>query len=275
MKLNRTIVVLCLLLSAVVPGFAQELPAQPELKYIHTIAVSSATAISTDRNNAVYLLNPGRNLVHLDSLGRVVALYSPPNGRRATSVEAWNPMKVFAFYENSQELLLLDRFFNPLSSVLLSDFGINGTIKAATLASDDGFWLFDETDLRLAKIDINLRKLTIETPLNLILDRDRFDVRMLREYQNLVYMLDYNGGIYVFDNLGNYKQKLPITGVSYIGFLNNELYFVKDGNLHFYDLYKQQQRTINFPEEKKYTAALVTKNRLYLFSRKAADVYSL
>jgi hypothetical protein len=275
LKLKRTIVILFLMLSAIVMSVPQAAFAQPDLKYLYSIPVGSATAISTDRNNAVYFLNPGRNLIHLDSLGRVVSLYSPPNSRRATSIEAWNPMKVFAFYEDRQELLLLDRFFKPLSSVLLSDFGINGTIKAATLASDEGFWLFDETDLRLSKLEINLRKLTIETPLNLILDRNRFDVRMLREYQNMVYMLDYNSGVYVFDNLGNYKQKLPITGVAYIGFINNELYFVKDGALHFLDLYKHQQRTINFPQEKKYTSALVTQNRIYLFTRKTADVYNL
>ena len=270
MKLNTTILLLCLLLLTAVTSVAQQL----EATFIRTIAVGSSTAISTDRSGAVYLLNPRRNIVQLDSLSRLITLYSPTNNARVTTIDAWNSMKVLAFYADRQELLLLDRFLTPITSVALADFEINNTVKAAALASDDGFWLFDETDFKLSKLDLRLRKITIETPLNLVLDRNKFDIRMLREYQNQVYLLDYNSGIYVFDNLGNYKQKLPITGVSHIGFLNNELYFVKEGSLHFYDLYKHQPRTIVFPENKNYTTALATKNRLYLFSGKAADVYS-
>ncbi|MBR0569513.1 hypothetical protein KB205_02725 [Microvirga sp. STS03] len=270
MRLSTTIVILCLLLLTAVTSVAQ----QPEATYIRTIAVGSSTAISTGTNNAVYLLNPRRNIVQLDSLGRLVTLYSPTSNARITTIDAWNPMKVLAFYADRQELLLLDRFLTPITSVALADFEINNTVKAAALAADDGFWLFDETDFKLSKLDLRLRKVTIETPLNLVMDRNKFDIRMLREYQNQVYLLDYNSGIYVFDNLGNYKQRLPLTGISYIGFLNDELYFVKEVNLHFYDLYKHEQRTIAFPEGKNYTTALATKNRLYLFSGKAADVYS-
>ncbi|WP_202923797.1 hypothetical protein [Pontibacter fetidus] len=271
MKLNTAIVILCLLVLSAVSSVAQ----QPMPKYIRTIEVGSTTAISTDRNSAVYYLNSRRNLVQLDSLGRQITLYSPPTTlARNTTVDAWNSLKVLLFSQDRQELLLLDRFFRPLVNVSLADFEIQNTVKAAALASDDSFWLFDETDFKLSKLDTRLRKVTIETPLNLVLDRNKFDIRMLREYQNLVYLLDYNSGVYVFDNLGNYKQKLPITGVSYIGFLDNELYFVKEGNLHFYDLYKQQERTISFPKEKNYTSVLVTKNRLYLFARTTADVYS-
>ena len=271
MKPNRTIALLCLLLLTIASSFAQE--RQPQ--FLQTIPIGSVTAISADRNGSVYLLNPRRNLVHLDSLGRLVTVYSPQTIlSRNTTIDAGNPLKVLVFTPDRQELLLLDRFMRPISSANLSEFGMTETIRAAALASDDGFWLFNETDFALSKLDMRMRKVVFETPLSLVLDQSRFDVRMIREYQNQVYLLDYNGGIYVFDNLGNYKQRLPLTEVPFIGFLGNELYFVKEGNLHFYDLYKQQQRTINFPKEKKYTTALATKNRLYLFSRNSADVYS-
>src|SRR5690606_13029589 len=118
----------------------------------------------------------------------------------------------------------------------------NGTIRAAALASDDSFWLFNETEFALSKLDTRLRKITSNTPLNLILDKDRFDIRMIREYQNMVYLLDFNGCIYLFDNLVNYKKKLPYTGLSYLSFQNNELYFVKENKLHFHDLYTSEAR---------------------------------
>ncbi|WP_221627033.1 hypothetical protein [Pontibacter sp. Tf4] len=271
MKRNRTIAIVWLLLCVAIPALAQQ--KQPE--FLQTIPVSSATAIAADQKGIVYLLNPRRNLVQLDSLGRLLTVYSPQTilGRN-TTIDAGNPLKLLLFNQDRQELLLLDRFLRPISSALLPEFGLNGTVRAAALASDDGFWLFNETDFTLGKLDMRMRKVVFETPLSLVLDHNRFDVRMIREYQNQVYLLDYNAGIYVFDNLGNYKQKLPLSEVAYIGFLGNELYYVKDGSLHFYDLYKQQQRTISLPKDKKYTTALATDNRLYLFAGKTADVYS-
>lgn len=257
------------------PVLAQDTTLQaPVLRYSHSIVTGSPTAISQDRAGHVYLLDKGLNLLRLDPLGRPLDTYSPPARGRFTSIHAWNPMKILLFYGDRQELLLLDRFLRPISSTRLAGINYTGTAKAAALAADDGFWLFDETTLTLSKLDPRLREITIETPLNLILDRERFDVRMLREYQNMVYLLDYNGGIYVFDNLGNYKEKLPLEGLSYIGFRNDELYFVKAGKLHFHQLYKPQTRTLALPPQKPYVAALAGEGHLFLFTPQEVEVYT-
>lgn len=249
--------------------------AQPQLTFSHSIPVSSATAISEDQNGNIYLLDTKQNLLRLDSLGKPLDTFSPPTRGRITSISAWNSMKVLLFYQDRQELLLLDRFLRPIGTTRLLDLDYLNTVRAATLASDEGFWLFNETNFSLDKLDLRLGKITSETPLNLILERERFDVRMVREYQNMIYLLDFNNGIYVFDNLGNYKNKLPFTGVSYINFRKNELYFVKQDKLVFHHLYTSQQREIAFPTDKKYTSALVSDRNIYLFSAKRLDVYTL
>jgi hypothetical protein len=252
----------------------QEGPPLQQLVYSHSVALSSPTTISQDRNGNIYLLDPLRNLLRLDSLGRPLDTFSPPTRGRISQMEAWNPMKILLFYEDRQEILLLDRFLRPISSTDLRDINYEGMAKAATLSSDDSFWLFDETNQTLSKLDLRLRQLTVETPLNLILDKARFDVRQMREYQNMVYMLDYNSGIYVFDNLGNYKRAIPLEGLAYIGFRGNELYFVQDGKLNFYNLYTQQQRSLELPEGKSYITALAGDRQLFLFTKKEVDVYT-
>lgn len=244
-----------------------------QLVYSHSVPLSSPTSISKDRNGHVYILDPLRNLLRLDALGRPLDTFSPPTRGRISNIEAWNPMKVLLFYEDRQSLLLLDRFLRPISSTDLRDINYEGIAKAATLSADDSFWLFDETNLTLSKLDLRLRKVTVETPLNLILDRERFDVRQLREYQNMLYLLDYNNGIYVFDNLGNYKKSIPIKGLAYVGFRGNELYFVQDGQLTFYDLYTSEKRVVPLPEKNSYRTALVGDKQLYLFTKDKADIY--
>lgn len=219
------------------------------------------------------MLDAKRTLYKFDATGKPLLNFSPPTRGRITSVDAWNPMKVLLFYEGSQEMLLLDRFLRPITTTQLADYSLSGIVRAASLSSDDGFWFFNETELKLQKLDIRSRASFVETPLNLILDKEHFDVRMLREYQNTVYMLDYNGGIFVFDNLGNYKKKLPFTGLSHISFAGDEVYFLKEGKLHFFDLYQLKSRTIDLPSAKAYQAALVQENHIYLFTKNEMEVY--
>ena len=259
---------------SIVPGYtiAQQKETR-QLIYSHSLPLSSPTSISQDRNGHVYMLDPLRNLLRHNALGQPLDTFSPPERGRISTIGAWNPMKILLFYEDRQALLLLDRFLRPISSTNLRDINYEGIATAATLSADDSFWLFDETNLTLSKLDLRLREVTVETPLNLILDRERFDVRQLREYQNMLYLLDYNNGIYVFDNLGNYKKSIPFKGLEYMGFRGSELYFVQDGQLIFYDLYLSEKRSVALPEKEQYLAALVGDNQLYLFTRDKADVY--
>lgn len=272
MRANLLVFLVCTLLFTMtgVVVFAQQ--EQPVFTLMHSFPIQAGSAVSTDRNGNIYLLDQKRNIVQLDSLGKLINVFSPPVRGRIATIDAWNPMKILAFYQDRQQLLLLDRFMRPISSTTLSEFDFSGTVRAAALSSDDGFWLFNETDFSLNKLSTQLRKITSDTPLNLILDKDRFDVRMIREYQNMVYMLDYNGGIYVFDNLGNYKKKLLHQGLSYIGFRNNELYFVKDNKLHFLNLYTTKLTTSDLPEGN-YSHALISGNQLFLFTSKNGHLY--
>lgn len=272
-KLPVTLLLSLLLSVAGIPSFAQQV--EPALTYMLSFPVSTGTAISTDRNGFVYLVDQRRNIVQFDSLGQPVNVFSPQVRGRIENIDAWNPMKILAFYQDRQQFLLLDRFLRPISSTSFSDYNLDGTIRTAALASDDSFWLFNETNFSLSKLDMRQRRITSETALNLILNKDQFDIRLIREYQNIVYMLDHNEGIYVFDNLGNYKKKLPYSGLAYIGFRNNELYFVKENKLHFLNLYTSQIKTIELPAGENYIKALISGDRLFLFSAKKGYVFRM
>jgi hypothetical protein len=273
LKTKYYIAILVALLSIVTNyTIAQDTTQLVTLKYSNSLLVNAPSPISKDRTGNIYFLSRNHSLVRIDSLGRPLGTFSPQTRGRIASIDAWNPMKILLFYQDRQELLLLDRFLRPISNTTLTDINYTGTAKVAALANDDNFWLFDETNLTLSKLALNLRKVVIETPLNLILDKERFDVKQLQEYQNMVYLLDANG-IFVFDNLGNYKKKLPISGISSIGFLNNELYFVQNNTLHFIDLYTSKKRTIQL--SKPFLTALASQGHLYMFSPKQLDIYSI
>jgi hypothetical protein len=85
------------------------------------------------------------------------------------------------------------------------------------------------------------------TPLDLLIGRSRPDFRFLRQYQNNLYLVDRTTGIFVFDNLGNYRKKLPFPGLDFVTFRGDELVYLGGNQLHFFHLYNLTERTQPLP----------------------------
>lgn len=248
--------------------------AAQSLTYIRSVPVNKPEAISLDRLSNIYVTDAKNILYKFDPSGKLSQTFSPPATGHVASVEAWYMVKTLLFYDDRQQITLLDRFLTPITSARLSDF-TNGIIRTATLAADDRIWLLNESDITLSKVDIRYPDAVLKTELNQILTESAGDIRFMREYQNNLYILDGVSGIYIFDNMGNYKKKLPIAGVNYIGFKDEELYYVKENQLIFLNLYTQKTRTVTLPVGKNYQKALIGENFYYFFTPAGFDIYSL
>jgi hypothetical protein len=249
-------------------GYAQS------ISLIRQIPVNRPGTLSIDRLNQVYLSDNKNNLLRFSEEGRFLQSFSPPQAGKTILVEAWNMLKIFLFYDGQGQVVMLDRFLNPISQTTLQQ-RIDGVIRLATLAADDRFWLFNESDFSLLKFDPRLGETLIQAPLNQILHQGQYDLRYMREYQNSLYLVDFNSGIYFFDNMGSYKKKFRVQGVSFIGFRGNELYYLLDQKIYFLDLYSFKEKTIPLPPDKKYQHVLVGDKYLYLLSDKSMDIYQI
>jgi hypothetical protein len=257
---------LLLLLTGARISFAQQ------FSLVQSLAIGQPQAVSIDRLGQVYVSDQKNNLYKFSPQGQRLFTFSPAQQGRLAFVEAWNPVKTLLFYDDRQQIVLLDRFLTPITSLRLADL-TDGLIRLATLAQDDQFWILNETELRLDKIDFRYPDSRLSTRLNQLLDPARHDFRLLREYQNHLYLLDRNSGIYIFDNMGNYKKKLPIKGLAYLGFKGDEAYYLKNGQLVFLNLYTLQQRAFPLPAAKAYQLVLVGDKTVHLFSATHLDVY--
>lgn len=215
-------------------------------RLLRIIRLINPGAASLDRRGALYIADADNNLRQYGAEGLPLNTYSPPQPGHTALVEAWNVTNTLLFYDDRQEVLLLDRFMAPLSQLRLSEY-VEGMVRVATLAPDNQIWLLDESNLVLREFDPNTLRLVQNTPLDLLIGRTRPDFRFIRQYQNNTYLVDRTTGIYVFDNLGNYKKKLPFAGLSTIGFKGDELYYVSGGALHFFHLYNLTERTVALP----------------------------
>jgi hypothetical protein len=244
---------------------------------VRTIALPQPGVASLDRRGNLYVADSRDNIHQYGPDGQALNVYSPPQPGHVAQLEAWNTTKILVFYDDRQQLLLLDRFAAPLGEFNLLDL-LDGTARAATLAPDDRLWLLNESDLTLRQFDAATRRFTVSTPLDLLIGRSRPDFRFLREYQNNLYLVDRVNGVYVFDNLGNYRKKLPFPGLSTIGFRADELYFLADGAIQLFQLYTLAQRTVPLPAgtpASEVRQVLLGESYAYLFTKAGLQVYKL
>lgn len=221
-------------------------PAAGAWTLVKTLALPGVGAASLDRRGTLYLADRDNNLRQLTRDGQPLNTYSPAQPGHVAVVEAWNQNSLLIFYDDRQQVLLLDRFLAPLSEIRLADY-LDGTVRTATLAPDGLLWLLDESALALREFDPQALRVVQSTPLDLIIGRSRPDFRFLRQYQNNVYLVDHTSGIFVFDNLGNYRKKLPFAGLDFITFRGDELVYLSGGQLHFFHLYNLTERTQPLP----------------------------
>jgi hypothetical protein len=221
-------------------------PAAGTWTLVKTLTLPSAGAASIDRRGTLYLTDRDNNLRQLSRDGQPLNTYSPAQPGHVAVLEAWNQNSLLVFYDDRQQVLLLDRFLAPLSEIRLADY-IDGTVRTATLAPDGLLWLLDESNLVLREFDPQALRLVQNTPLDLLIGRSRPDFRFLRQYQNNLYLVDRTTGIFVFDNLGNYRKKLPFPGLDFVTFRGDELMYLGGNQLHFFHLYNLTERTQSLP----------------------------
>ena len=256
---------------------ASAAPTGAAWKLLRLIKLPNPGAASLDRRGGLYVADADNNLRQFSPEGLPLNTYAPAQPGHAAQVEAWNVSTTLVFNDDRQQLVLLDRFLSLISEVRLADY-VDGTVRAATLAPDNRIWLLDESNLVLREFDPTTRQLVQNTPLDLLIGRSRPDFRFIRQYQNNTYLVDHSTGVYVFDNLGNYKKKLPFPGLSTVGFRGDELYYLDAGAIRFFHLYNLVERRVALPpglDPGAVRQVLVGETYAYIFTTAGVAVYQL
>ena len=204
------------------------------------------TAFSLSPADDIYLaLADGTIIKYAANLDSLLA-YSPQRTGRVTLLEAWHGFKVFAFYNDFQAYTIFDRFLSRPVQYLLGETG-GYYADMCTLGQDQQLWIYEETGLRLLKINPAYREAEIEIPLEFILDPKAHRISYLKEYQNLLFLVDRQQGIYVFDNMGNYLRQINVPGAGNCQFRQGNLYMIAGGLLHIIELYGTKHKTVPLP----------------------------
>ena len=228
--------------------------------------------ISSDAYGFIYLTDQSGNIYKLDSVGKQFVLASPPRRGQITSIEASRNVNIFVFYSEYQVYYYYDRFLMQSQSLTFSNTTV-GFARIATPSLDQNVWLVDDQDFSLKKYNSTYLSIDINTPLDLIIDPEVYDMNFIREYQNLLFINDANSGVLIFDNMGNYKTRIPVKGLTYISFLGEDLVYIKDGSLYRVNIYTYKERKYTNDLFLGATAAVMTNKRLHVINKDTLFIY--
>lgn len=191
-----------LLILAVIPSYAQsiELKSRTRLEF-------RPEQISCDIKGNIFLSDASGNIYKYDNNGSFLNLYSTKKLGKIYALEANQGFRVFAFYQDFQEYLLLDQF---LSNERYFQLDPTNYIRIATLSQDLNIWAIDERDLELRKISSATKSDLYQNQWANQFVNDKLDIRKLIEVKSKVYLFDKASRVYIFDNLGNYLSNIEL-----------------------------------------------------------------
>lgn len=225
--------------------FTANLVCQNEIK----LPSGNIERVALDEFENLYISNPTGQIYKFDKTGKLLLSYSPSQPQQVSFLEAFNTIRIFSFYKDLQEFNYFDRFLTFENSINF-DQAIIGFARAACTSSDNSIWVFDDTDLNLKKYDPIAIKVLQSSNCTPLLDDSSHQINSIKEYQNKVYLMDQGKGLLIFDNMGNYINKLSIDGLQSFSFFKNTLFALSKSKIIALDLYDKLEVTETINETK-------------------------
>lgn len=121
-----------------------------------------------------------------------------------------NPLKIIVYYKDFTTIAVLDRYLNIRNTL---DLRVSGILQAKAVAQsyDNNYWVFDELDNTIKKIDDNGTILLQSADFRNLFGETYSPNRIIDE-SGFLYLYDEKKGWLLFDYYGAYKQHIDLAG---------------------------------------------------------------
>ena len=222
--------------------------AQVILKWILLTSISvNATFLTTDYLQNAYVITSKNSLSKIDSVGNILFTYNQNLFGQLKFVDATNPLKLILSYPDFQTVVMLDNSLSEVGIISLKQIGIYNYRALCFSSRDNNFWVFDENDFKLKKIDRNSTIILESSDMFQQLGYAIHPVYMREENQYL-YLSDINIGILVFDIYGIYYETLPFKNVIKFQVRDDKIFFREENHLSSFQMKTLAQKTISLPD---------------------------
>lgn len=227
---------------------------------IKEISVDEVENVSVDRLGNLFLIFKGGSIRKYDPTGKTIA--SLKAKVTPSMIEPWFHPRIFCYYRKEQKIVYFDHNLeNPQEEKIDSSVAINPFLACPT--NDNKLLILDEADWSLKRVQPGTDKVLMEFNIDTTGLHKKPNFDYLREYQNLIFLHDPQG-IFVFNNLGKKVNQLKVKTNNF-GFFGEELFYLLDDKIIFFDLYTEKSREQAIGRGK---FAIVTDERIFLVDEK-------
>lgn len=230
-------------------------------------------SVAIDNLDNLYVVSSTGQLKKFNGRGDSVAVFS---GIRAfgklQAVDVTNPLKPLLFYKDFSTVVILDRLLASRTSLDLRKHNILQP-SAIGLSYDNNIWVFDQYDNKLKKIDESGNRL-LETPDFRQLFNQPVAPQKIISDDGLVYLADSAQGVFVFDNYGTFKRKIPVRYEGSIDVWSGRVVRLGHSAIVVYnpDTFTEQVRKFP-PSFTPYIHSFTNRNQLITFSQDTLRIY--
>jgi len=218
--------------------------------------------IELDHLGQVYTTK-GNELKKYSSDGKMISNYSDALLGEITSVDASNPLRLLLFYEESNLLLYLDQNLAPIADpVNLYTYSENETLLCCD-ASSGGFWIYNPEDNQAFQIS-RQGEMRNKSLLLLAYFKNKLPSKMF-EYQDDLYFLVPYQGIWILNKFGQFKQQIPLPGITNFCFDNQTLIFQKDSSWFKYNPLSGTDELIFEQKDLNKCKSKIKADKIYIF----------
>lgn len=266
----RTVLIILSIVFASQSSFAQK-PASDSFVLVKTYTGNIAD-VAMDNLDNLYIISSTGQIKKLNAAGDSVGVYNQAkNYGKLYTIDVSNPLKILLFYKDFSTIVILDRLLASQSSIDLKRYSILNP-SAIGNSYDNNIWVYDEFDNKLRKIDEQGNKL-LETPDFRTVFNQNISPQKIFNDNGLVYLADTSNGVFVFDNYGSFKKKIPVKNWQTIAIANNNIISTNNEFISVFNSSTQMQRQKKIPFFQPYFHSFVTPSRLVNFSNNSVQVY--
>jgi hypothetical protein len=229
--------------------------------------------VALDNLDNLYIVSSTGQIKKLNSHGDSIGVFNGiRNYGKLQAIDITNPLRPLLFYKDFSTIVILDRFLASRSSIDLRQHNILQP-TAIGLSYDNNIWVFDQYDNKLKKIDEAGNSL-LETPDFRQLFNQTLSPQRIINNNGLVYLADSAQGIFVFDNYGTFKRKIPLKNWSNIDVWDGKLIRLGNKEVIVYDPVTFNEQTQKLPDAfTPYVHAFTNRNQLITFSQDSLRIY--
>jgi hypothetical protein len=224
-----------------------------------------------DNLDNLYIISSSGKIKKFTPSGDSVVYDQVKSYGKLFSLDVSNPLKILLLYKDYAKVVILDRFFAPISVLDLKRFSILQP-AAVGLSYDNNIWVYDEYDNKLKKIDEQGNHL-LETPDFRSIFNIPIDPQKIISDHKLVYLADTTNGVFVFDNYGSFKKRIDVKSWQSIAVSSDYIISSTNEEIHFYNMVTLMDTKRKSPVFNPYIHSFTSPNRLITFSTDTLHIY--